>query len=127
MGLKLRRREKKIFGVGCLPLIFFSPPPSKSLYTTRKMKTFCYLTNSAIEGAITEKRKRKAEFHLFLFQCRIDPVGPGSHELHYEAKAVAGNTVQSSQQRAAISIDQCPSTQKQIEIDNTLQQNPTVN
>lgn len=75
----------------------------------RKMKTFWYLTNSAIEAAITEEKK--GGISSFLFQCLIDPAGSASHELHYEAKAVAGNTVQSSQQRDAISIDQCPSTQ----------------
>lgn len=58
MGLKPRRRKKSL---SCL----FAPPhpPSKSLSTTRKMKTFWYLTNSAIEPAITEKKR---EFHLFI-------------------------------------------------------------
>lgn len=69
MGLKLRRRRKKkiIFGLGCLPPF---PTPSKSLYTTRKMKTFWFLTNSAIEAAITEKRGISS-FFFFYFNALL--------------------------------------------------------
>lgn len=71
------------------------------------MKTFWYLTNSAIEPENTEEKKGISSFYFNALLIRW----LGSHELHYEAKAVASNIVQFSQQRSAISIDQCPSTQ----------------
>lgn len=100
MGLRLRR-EEKIFKMVVCPLFSVN-----HFYTKRKMKSFWYLTNSAIEPVIIEKKRISSFYFNSLLIWWL-----GSHELYYMAHTVASNTVQFSQQRSTISIDQCPSTQ----------------
>lgn len=102
-GLEAEKREKNLW-VGCLPRFFFLP--ANHFYTKRKIKSLWNLTNSTIEPVIIEKRGISSSYFNALLIRWL-----GSHELHYMARAVAGNTVQFNQQRKVISIDQCPSAQ----------------
>lgn len=117
--------EKKSLGLVVCP--FRLHPPSKSLYTTRKMKTFWFLTNSAIEAAITEKIRENFIFFFFYYFNALlirlarfswAPLwGQSSGQQHCPIQSTKGRYFHWS-----MSVHT-----KQIEIDNTLQQNPTVN
>lgn len=127
MGLKLRRRreKKKSLGLVVCPSTPQKTPQSKSLYTTRKMKTFWFLTNSAIEAAIMEKNKT-GNFIFFYFNALLIRLarfswaplrGQSSGRQHCPIQSTKGRYFHWSMSFRT----------KQIEIDNTLQQNPTVN
>lgn len=96
-------RLRKIFEM-VVWLFFFFFHPENHFCTKRKTESFLNLTNLAIEPVIIEKKGISSSyFNALLIWCL------GSHKLHYMAQAVAGTDVQFSQQRRAISIDQCPS------------------
>lgn len=116
MGLRLRR-EEKIFELVVCPLFSVN-----HFYTKRKIKSFWYLTNSAIEPVITEKKGISSFYFNALLILWL-----GSRELRSEVYAVAGNAVQFGQQRNIISIDQCPSTQNRWRLIIHFSDNPTVN
>lgn len=98
-GLQAEKGER-IFWAGCLAFFY-----SDLLLNQKKNKNFWNITNSGIELVITEKRGISSFYFNVLLISWL-----GSHMLHYSDRAVAGNSVQSSQQRKAISIDQCPAT-----------------
>lgn len=116
-GLEAEKGRKKSLSWLFAP--FFSV---NHFYTKRKIKSFWYLTNSAIEPVITEKKGISSFYFNALLISWL-----GSHELHSEAWAVAGNAVRFGQQRHIISIDQCPSTQNRWRLIIHFSNNPTVN
>lgn len=97
MGSRLRK-EREIFAVVVWVFLFLF---FKITSAPKRKKNVCNI-NAATEPIIIDKKGISSSYFNALSICL-----PGSHKPHYMAHRVAGNTVQFSQQRNTIPIDQC--------------------